>query len=114
MPPADGDTVGRDDFPEDAYAARLPDLGENPRKPIRIVRLDAKLALPARVREILVALRQVLFSYQPGVVGERENVETRAHPLAVRTDRGGDQIRQMRRLHSLRQLLAVQHLHFRA
>src|SRR5207247_9022012 len=84
MPPAHRDAVGRDDFPEDAYAARLPELGEDPRKPIGIVRLDAELALPSRVREILVALRQVLFSDQPGVVGERETVETRAHPLAVR------------------------------
>src|SRR5437588_324557 len=44
MPPADGDAVRRDDFPEDAYAARLPELGEDPRKPIGLLRLAAELA----------------------------------------------------------------------
>jgi hypothetical protein len=54
--------------------------------------LDAELALPLGVGELLPGLGHLLLLHQLGVVRLHEDVEARAHPLAVRADRLLDQV----------------------
>ena len=80
------------------------------REPGRVVGLDRKPALPARVPELFVGLRHLVGADQIGVVGGGEKVEVDADIFAVRLQRlrhhGGGQ----RRLHGIQQLFAMQRL----
>ena len=78
------DAVRRDDVLEDLAAAGLADVAEDAGQPIRIVLLDAQLALPFRVGQVFPRLRQVVLLHEPGVVRLHEDVEARADPFAVR------------------------------
>ena len=62
------------------------------------------------VEQVLPRLRQLLLLHEPGVVGLHEDIEARAHPFAVRTNRGRNQVGMVRALDELKDLLAVHRL----
>ena len=53
-------------------AARQPDVGEKQRRAARASDAPGELAAPARVEQVVVALRHLIGRHQPGVVGDAE------------------------------------------
>ena len=100
-------TVGGDDVLEDLPRAGIADVGEDAGQPVGVFLLDADLPFPFRIRKVLPRLRQVLLLDLLRVVRLHEDVEPRAHPFAVRKDRGRDQVREVRALDELQDILAM-------
>ena len=105
------DAVRGDDVAEQLQAALLADRLHQAAEPVAVVGLDAELALPLAVGEVVVALRQIVLLDEPRVVGGDEDVVARADPFAVRTDRRRREIGERRRCDLLQQLLAVERFH---
>ncbi len=93
---AHGDAVLLHDLAEQLEALRLSDLGHHAGEPFAVVGLDAEAALPARMGELFPGLGQLLFLHGLRVVGRRVDVHARADPFAVRSQRGRDQLAEMR------------------
>ena len=110
MPPAHREAVSHDDVAEKPQAPVLADFLDHHREPVDVLGLDAQAPFPLRVEKVLVGLGKLLLLHQVRVVGVDEHVETRPDPFAVRPDRLGHEVREMRRVRPLQQLLAVQRL----
>src|ERR1700730_13885927 len=80
--------VGGRNAPEQLETPFLSQLAHQRAEPVAIVGLDAQLALPFWVQEIVVAFRKFVPSDQSRVVRGNEYVETRPGPLSVRRQGG--------------------------
>ena len=65
-------------------APRQPDGGEKQRRAARGADAPGKLAAPARVEQVVVALRHLVGRHQAGVVGDAEIADPGAGPVSAR------------------------------
>jgi hypothetical protein len=82
-------------------------------EPVAVVGLDAELALPFGVDQIVVPLRQIGAGNEPRIIGGDKNVVARADPFMVRLDRLGCQIGGCRQIDLLQQAFPMQRFHRR-
>ena len=105
--------VGRDDVAEQLESLGLAEVADDAGKPVDILGLDAELAFPLRVQQVVIRFRHVLFFDQLGVVSAGENVEPGADPFAVRQYRLRQQVGEVGRFHFDQQFFPVQRFHLR-
>ena len=123
---AGGDHVGENDVPlallqvlradpaEEVERALLAPLMDQLGHPVDVRLLDAELAFPFRLEQVLVGFRQFLFLDQPGVVGLHEHVEPRRKIQAVAGNRILYQLLGERAEESRQHFFPRQRLQFRS
>jgi hypothetical protein len=87
MPLAHRYAVGGDDVAKKLEALVLAQGAHYPAEPVTVLGLDAELARPATIEEIIVTFWQPGLLDDAGVVGGDENVQACADPLPMRQDR---------------------------
>ena len=108
---ADREAVGLGDVAKELEALLLPHHLDETGEPVGIVGLDRNPAFPFRIEQVLVALRQVGFLHQIGIVGGDQHIQTEARPGSIGWDRGRHQVGEIGRLDLGEELLGIQRLH---
>src|SRR5205085_7849265 len=81
------------------------------RIPVGHARLDAELAFPAGIEQVLVAARQLVLPHHLGVVGLYPEREIGRDPAAMRAERPFEELRAVRWRDRLEDFLAIERLH---
>jgi hypothetical protein len=96
VPLAHREAVALGDVAKEFEALLLPHHLDETGEPVRVISLDRNLALPFRIEQVLIALRQVGLLHQIGVVGWDQHIQTEARPGSIGWDRGRHQVREIR------------------
>ena len=79
--------------------------------PLRHASLEAELALPLGIEQVLIGARKVLLAHEVRVVGLDPERQVSRGPAAMRALRATEKLHAMRRRHRLQYFLAVERLH---
>ena len=106
--------IGGDDLVEKVDRILLaPHAGDAHEPHVGILGLDAELALPFRIGEVVVTRRRLRLGDEIGIIGGGDDVDAIDDPFAMRRDRSGNEVGERRRGDLLQHMLALQRLHVR-